>query len=174
MHFTARVSVSITYHFPLHMNFQIYFISRYRTANLMCVGILPGPKEQNPDQIQQFLWPIVSNLLCLWKSGMVVLTESSPDGRFLFFSPISSWSVLGRVVHIILVAVVCDKPAAHKIGGLHHIPTPISVPFVGYPLVTRGQRKRSRLEVHLLHYGLLPLTPVLIVSISTMNGCSTM
>ncbi|KAG1722930.1 uncharacterized protein EDB91DRAFT_1255845 [Suillus paluster] len=30
---------------------------RYRTSNLMCTSILPGPKEQNLDQIQQFLRP---------------------------------------------------------------------------------------------------------------------
>ncbi|KAG2351109.1 hypothetical protein BDR07DRAFT_1502581, partial [Suillus spraguei] len=33
---------------------------RYRTSNLMCTSILPGPKEQNPDQIQRFLRPIIS------------------------------------------------------------------------------------------------------------------
>ncbi|KIK33063.1 hypothetical protein CY34DRAFT_27105 [Suillus luteus UH-Slu-Lm8-n1] len=65
---------------------------RYRTSNLMCTSILPGPKEQNPDQIQCFLHPIVSDLLLLWKDGIKVPTKSCPQ-------------------------VVCDKPAAHKIGG---------------------------------------------------------
>ncbi|KIK79089.1 hypothetical protein PAXRUDRAFT_36514 [Paxillus rubicundulus Ve08.2h10] len=71
-------------------------------SNLICTSILPGPKEQNPDQIQCFLWPIISDLLCLWKHGIVIPTESFPQDR---------------LVHIILVAVVCDKPAAHKIGS---------------------------------------------------------
>lgn len=75
---------------------------RYRTSNLMCTSILPSPKEQNPDQIQRFLCPIVSDLLRLWKYGIKVPTESCPEGRH---------------VCVILVAVVCDKPAAHKIGG---------------------------------------------------------
>ena len=43
---------------------KLFFtLHRYRTLNMMCTSILPGPKEQNLDQIQQFLWPIVSNLL---------------------------------------------------------------------------------------------------------------
>ncbi|KAF8839063.1 hypothetical protein BDN67DRAFT_906266, partial [Paxillus ammoniavirescens] len=81
---------------------NLSFSFRYRTSNLMCTSILPGPKEQNLDQIQRFLQPIISDLLRLWKHGIVVPTESHPQGC---------------LVRIILVAVVCDKPAAHKIGG---------------------------------------------------------
>ncbi|KAG1789811.1 uncharacterized protein HD556DRAFT_1311011 [Suillus plorans] len=55
--------------------------------------ILPGPKKQNPDQIQQFLQPIISDLLRLWRVGIKIPTKSCPQ-------------------------VVCDKPAAHKLGGL--------------------------------------------------------
>ena len=47
----------------------------------MCMSILPGPKEQNPDEIQQFLWPIVSDLLHLWKDGIMCPTESMPQGE---------------------------------------------------------------------------------------------
>ncbi|GBE78040.1 hypothetical protein SCP_0109220 [Sparassis crispa] len=75
---------------------------RYRTSNLMLTSILPGPKEQTGDQVQRFIRPIVSDLLRLWKDGIVVKTPSSPEGRR---------------VHVALLAVVCDKPAAHKIGG---------------------------------------------------------
>jgi hypothetical protein len=46
----------------------------------MCTSILPGPKEQNPDEIQRFLRPIVSDLLRLWKEGITVPTESRPQG----------------------------------------------------------------------------------------------
>ncbi|KAL4071542.1 hypothetical protein V8B97DRAFT_2023703 [Scleroderma yunnanense] len=63
--------------------------------------ILLGPKEQNPDEIQCFLRLIVSDLLHLWQHGIQVPTPSCPDGC---------------LVHIVLVAVVCNKPAAHKIG----------------------------------------------------------
>ncbi|KIN94203.1 hypothetical protein M404DRAFT_35270 [Pisolithus tinctorius Marx 270] len=75
---------------------------RYQTANLMCTSIMPGPKEQSPNEVQCFLRPIISNLLRLWKHGIKVPTKSQPEGR---------------LVHVVLVAVVCDKPAAHKIGG---------------------------------------------------------
>ncbi|KIJ11917.1 hypothetical protein PAXINDRAFT_83790, partial [Paxillus involutus ATCC 200175] len=75
---------------------------RYRTSNLLLTSILPGPKEQNPDQIQRFLRPIMSDLLRLWIDGIRVPTASCPEGR---------------LVRVALVAVVCDKPAAHKIGG---------------------------------------------------------
>ncbi|KAL6309872.1 hypothetical protein BKA93DRAFT_814244 [Sparassis latifolia] len=65
----------------------------YRTSNLMLTSILPGPKEQTGDQVQRFIRPI---------DGIVVKTPSSPEGR---------------CVHVALLAVVCDKLAAHKIGG---------------------------------------------------------
>ncbi|KIM59498.1 hypothetical protein SCLCIDRAFT_16493 [Scleroderma citrinum Foug A] len=64
--------------------------------------ILPGPKEQSPDEIQCFLRPIISDQLCLWQDGIRAPTPSCPNGH---------------LVRVILVAVICDKPAAHKIGG---------------------------------------------------------
>ena len=52
-------------------------------SNLMCTSILPGPKEQNPDEIQHFLHPIISDLLRLWKDGITCPTESMPQGELL-------------------------------------------------------------------------------------------
>ncbi|KAH9924357.1 hypothetical protein B0H21DRAFT_712451, partial [Amylocystis lapponica] len=62
---------------------------RYRTANLMVTSILPGPKEQTSilpgpkeqtsDELQRFLRPIVSDLLRLWKQGIVIKTPGSPN-----------------------------------------------------------------------------------------------
>lgn len=49
----------------------------------MCTSILPGPKEQNPDQIQRFLRPIISDLVRLWKFGVKVPTESCPQGIYI-------------------------------------------------------------------------------------------
>ncbi|KAF7358278.1 hypothetical protein MVEN_00876900 [Mycena venus] len=63
---------------------------------------MPGPKEATPDQCQRFLRPIINELLRLWKDGVVIVTPKYPQGR---------------LVRVALVAVVCDKPAAHKIGG---------------------------------------------------------
>ena len=53
----------------------------------MCTSILPGPKEQNPDEIQRFLRPIVSDLLRLWKDGIRVPTESQPEGELFVNVP---------------------------------------------------------------------------------------
>ena len=85
----------------------------------MCTSILPGPKEQNPDEIQRFLRPIISDLLRLWKDGIKVPTESRPDGEAYTSDRVveDTLTVTGRLVRVILVAVVCDKPAAHKMGG---------------------------------------------------------
>lgn len=54
----------------------------------MCVGIMPGPKEQTPDQVQRFLRPIVSDLLRLWKHGIKVPTESHPEGNLVISCPL--------------------------------------------------------------------------------------
>lgn len=65
-------------------------------------GILPGPKEANPDQVQRYLRVLVNELLRLWTEGALIRTPKFPNGRR---------------VRVALVAVICDKPAAHKLGG---------------------------------------------------------
>ncbi|THU85280.1 hypothetical protein K435DRAFT_806048, partial [Dendrothele bispora CBS 962.96] len=74
----------------------------YRTANLILAGIMPSPKEASPDQVQRYMRPFINELLRLWKDGIRVVTPKFPEGR---------------LVRVALVAVVCDKPAAHKLGG---------------------------------------------------------
>lgn len=76
--------------------------SRYRASNLLLVGILPGPQEQDPEEVQHFLDLLVDELLVLYHQGFRVVTKRCPDGR---------------LVRVVLVGVICDKPAAHKIGG---------------------------------------------------------
>lgn len=63
---------------------------------------MPGPKEQPPDEVQRFMRVFISELLRLWQHGVRIPTESCPEGR---------------LVRVILIAVCCDKPAAHKLGG---------------------------------------------------------
>jgi hypothetical protein len=86
------------------MNFAQYrdLWSRYRTANLLLAGIMPGPKEQDFDEVQRFLRVLVNELLRLWEDGVHIPTPSCPEGR---------------LVRVALVGVRCDKPAAHKLGG---------------------------------------------------------
>ncbi|TBU52487.1 hypothetical protein BD310DRAFT_981846 [Dichomitus squalens] len=63
---------------------------------------MPGPKEADPDQVQRYMRVLVNELIRLWKYGAMVPTPKYPKGRR---------------IRVILVGVVCDKPAAHKLGG---------------------------------------------------------
>ncbi len=47
------------------------------------MSILPGLKEQGLDEIHCFLRLIVLDLLQLWKDGIMVPTESQPEGVWL-------------------------------------------------------------------------------------------
>lgn len=64
--------------------------------------IIPGPKETDPDQTQQYVRILVNELIRLWNHGVVLPTYKHPRGRR---------------IRVILVGVFCDKPAAHKLGG---------------------------------------------------------
>ncbi|EPQ59021.1 hypothetical protein GLOTRDRAFT_35006, partial [Gloeophyllum trabeum ATCC 11539] len=75
---------------------------RYRTSNLLLAGIIPGPKEPDPDECQKFVRLLVNELLRLWKIGIKIKTRRYPDGR---------------LTRVALVGIICDKPAAHKMGG---------------------------------------------------------
>ncbi|KAE9386142.1 hypothetical protein BT96DRAFT_960642 [Gymnopus androsaceus JB14] len=94
-HTSCPMSYSVI-NLPAHLRFS------YRTANLFLAGILPGPKEANPDQVQRYLRVLINELLRLWTDGVVIKTPKFPQGH---------------LVRVALVAVVCDKPAAHKLGG---------------------------------------------------------
>jgi hypothetical protein len=72
--------VSVGHLVTILLNAITYSYFRYRTSNLLCTSILPGPKEQTPDEIQRYLRPIVSDLLRLWREGLVLPTESRPEG----------------------------------------------------------------------------------------------
>ncbi|KIO11445.1 hypothetical protein M404DRAFT_126669, partial [Pisolithus tinctorius Marx 270] len=71
-------------------------------------SIMPGPKEQSPDQVQRFLWPIVSDLLRLWKHGIKVPTESRPEGM--------SNIILCECL-LTYLRTACPCCPSHKIGG---------------------------------------------------------
>ncbi|KAF8670090.1 hypothetical protein RHS04_08678, partial [Rhizoctonia solani] len=74
---------------------------RNRPENKILVGVTPGPHEPNVDTINNFLKPMVSELLELWKEGMSI---THPDGTL-------------EVVFAALVACACNTPAARKVGG---------------------------------------------------------
>ena len=110
-HSSCPISLSIV-NLPPHLRSVPYLtfslvllptaFSRYRTANLLLVGIIPGPREPNPDEVQKFLCVLVNELLRLWYHGFMVKTRKYPNGRR---------------ARLVLVGVICDKPAAHKLGG---------------------------------------------------------
>ena len=52
-------------------------------SNLMCISILPSSKEQSPNKIHGYLCPIISDLLHLWKDGIIVPTELRLEGRLI-------------------------------------------------------------------------------------------
>src|SRR5712672_369532 len=83
------------------------------------MSILPGPKEQNLDEIQQFLHPIISDLLQLWRDGIVIPTESKKEGTYFINHNNIACRLkrAGHLIWVILVAIVCYKLATHKIGG---------------------------------------------------------
>jgi hypothetical protein len=76
---------------------------RYRLSNMLLTTILPGPREQDADQVQRYLRIIVNELLRLWEYGFWIETNLVAGGRLL--------------VRVILLCICCDKPAAHKMGG---------------------------------------------------------
>lgn len=97
---------------------------------------MPGPKEATPDQCQRFLQLLINELLRLWQGGVRIVTPKYPQGR---------------LVRLALVAVVCDKPAAHKIGGSgSHGHTPSPAQCSGYARISRRLHKHSRRMVSLL------------------------
>ncbi|KAI0028000.1 hypothetical protein K488DRAFT_59807, partial [Vararia minispora EC-137] len=53
---------------------------RYHVSNMILAGIMPGPKEQNGDQVQCFIHPFVNELLHLWKDEFIIKTTRYLNG----------------------------------------------------------------------------------------------
>ena len=54
--------------------------TRCRAKNLLVPTMLPGPKEPDADQLQEYLRIIVDDLIKLFYDGIRVPTPSSPEG----------------------------------------------------------------------------------------------
>jgi hypothetical protein len=76
---------------------------RNDTDNFYLVGIIPGPKEPQTDQMNHFLRPLVDDLLSAWKNG----THYSRTYRHL----------QGRAVRSALCALIADMPGRQKVAG---------------------------------------------------------
>jgi hypothetical protein len=92
---------------------------RYSTKNLLIPIILPGPYEQNAEQLQHYIRIIVDDLLQLFNEGIQVCTPRHPNGRSsqLLTSSISDLGITGRLVRVALLAIVSDHPAMCKAAG---------------------------------------------------------
>ncbi|KAF8592841.1 hypothetical protein BDV93DRAFT_462282 [Ceratobasidium sp. AG-I] len=80
------------------------FGRRNRPENKILVGVTPGPHEPNVDTINNFLKPMVDELLELWNDGMTI-KRVGKKYRSLHH------------IHVALIACACDTPAARKVGG---------------------------------------------------------
>ena len=75
---------------------------RFKQENLIIAGIIPGPSEPDAAEMNNYLKPMVDELFSLHHSGIVVTSAAHPSGSLLKAR---------------LLCIVCDLPAARKIGG---------------------------------------------------------
>ena len=74
---------------------------RYKCENVILAGLIP-PLESEPDTLNTFLSPLISELQDLWK-GIRMYTSESPIVKVL--------------VRGALICAACDIPAARKVCG---------------------------------------------------------
>ena len=87
----TQYSVGVLYMVILNLPRAI----RFKTENVIIVGIIPGPSEPS-EHINSYLWPLVDDLLGLWRKGIKIDTNT---------------------VRAALLCIACDLPAAHKLCG---------------------------------------------------------
>lgn len=75
---------------------------RYQRENMFLAGIVPGPHEPPLDAINPYLRPIVDAFLEFWNGVRFTCT---------------SLYALGRLILCAIIVVICDSPAARKVGG---------------------------------------------------------
>lgn len=76
---------------------------RYKRENIYLAGVLPGPKAPSLQQVNHFLWPIVQELLPLWRDGIEFSRTALHKS--------------GRAVRAALVPLVSDLGAVRKTSG---------------------------------------------------------
>ena len=74
---------------------------RFKTENVILVGVMPGPREARTSDINNYLRPLVDELL-EWYDGKAIRTNTHPHGTH---------------VHLALLLNACDIPAACKTSG---------------------------------------------------------
>jgi len=81
--------------------------------------MLPGPTEPNATALQNYLKPIVDDLLVLYERGTVVQTDKHPNGERDTDTDLLSLLIHseGIPVRVALVGIIADHPAMVKICG---------------------------------------------------------
>ena len=74
---------------------------RFKTENVILVGVMPGPREARTSDINNYLRPLVDELL-EWYDGKIIRTNAHPHGTH---------------VRLALLLNACDIPAARKTSG---------------------------------------------------------
>lgn len=74
---------------------------RYKTENVILVGVMPGPKEPHTYEMNHYLQPLVSDFLRFY-NGVSMATHQCPNGT---------------TVRAALFNVACDIPASRKVSG---------------------------------------------------------
>ena len=96
---------------------------RYKTENIIIVGIIPGPREPKKS-INTYLTPLVLELNEAWEHGISVLK----DGNTLV------------CIKLALGCVTCDIPASGKVCGFLSHNTALGCKCLKQSKVTFGER----------------------------------
>lgn len=64
-----------------YLDVLLMLLYRHRVSNILLTSVLPGPKEQTPDELQRFLRPVVNDLKRLWRDGISIHTPSCLPGE---------------------------------------------------------------------------------------------
>jgi hypothetical protein len=92
--------------------------SRYRAENTIICGMTPGPKEPTAEQLQNYLKPIVDDLIQLYDHGITVKGPGHSNGEVSLFQLTSyPFHSIGIRVRVALVAIIADHPALCKLCG---------------------------------------------------------
>ncbi len=76
---------------------------RFKSENMFLAGIIPGPKEPSMDEINNFLQPLVGDLLESYETRVYyTCTWKYPNGRKMRSA---------------LALIICDLPAARQVFG---------------------------------------------------------
>src|ERR1043165_1041451 len=55
---------------------------RYKSHNILTLAVIPGPKEPKLHEINNYLYPIINQLVHLW-SGYNIVTHENKSGHFI-------------------------------------------------------------------------------------------